>query len=155
MFRSNCDGFWSPKSAVDRSCCNFDDSESDVRRIKASFRVVYGTVGGGESSMSRTSTAYSFVSEAMTCVNFVVSSVMRHNLNWASAWANQTSESPGQDAGSLMATAETFSAGELVRCRRRTDQVWKGEGGGDPERVRLASGCARRWLGSTAGDGCG
>ena len=83
---------------------------------------------------------------------FVVSSVMRRNLNWASACANQTSGSPGQNAGSLMATAETFSAGRrfvvlegLTRCGKVS--------GGNPERLRQASGWARRWLGSTAGDG--
>ena len=42
--------------------------------------------------------------------------------------------------------------GAQVRCRRRANQVWKGEPG-DPERLRLASGWARRWLDSTAGDG--
>lgn len=58
---------------------------------------------------SRTSTANSGDSEAITWSKRVFCVVIPLVLNWASTWANQTWGSAGQKGGSLMPTAATVT----------------------------------------------
>ena len=111
IHRSSWVGFLSPSSSVLRSCCSFLCLEAAVHLISCSLRVVYGLSGVGCRMRSRTSIANSGERDATTWSNIVFWVVILWVSNFASAWANHTSRSAGQNGGSLMLTA-TITGGE-------------------------------------------